>query len=186
MLTLVEVGHETYPEQATERAAGQRRAAPERARPASIRLAATVGNAAFSALARDAAGVLPGGAVHPDVEDAIARTRGGGSALDSGVRDRLAPELGDSLADVRVHSDDRADELSRSVSARAFATGSDVYFARGEYRPGTRDGDHLLAHELTHVVQQRGASLTGPLSVSEPGDAFEVEADSIADELSAG
>ncbi len=149
-------------------------------------LASTLGNAAFATLARNGAGILPGGVVHPDVEAAIARTRGGGSGLDAGVRDRLAPELGDALADVRVHTDDHADALSRSVSARAFTTGADVYFARGEYRPGTSDGDNLLAHELTHVVQQRGAGTAGPLTVSEPGDAFEVEADAVARELAGG
>jgi hypothetical protein len=66
------------------------------------------------------------------------------------------------------------------VSARAFTTGTDVYFASGEYRPGTSDGDSLLAHELTHVTQQRGAPASGPLTVSEPGDAMETEADAVA------
>jgi hypothetical protein len=73
--------------------------------------------------------------------------------------------------------------LTRSVSARAFTTGADIYFGRGEYRPGTSAGDELIAHELTHVVQQRGASASGPLSVTEPGDALEAEADAAAREL---
>jgi hypothetical protein len=81
---------------------------------------------------------------------------------------------------VRVHTDPTADALARSVSARAFTTGTDVYFAAGEYRPGSSDGDSLLAHELTHVTQQRGAPTSGPLTVSEPGDAMETEADSVA------
>ena len=149
-------------------------------------LARVVGNHAFATLARDGAGILPGGAVHPDVDAAIARSRGRGGALDAGVRNRLAPALDDALADVRVHTDDHADALARAVSARAFTTGADVFFARGEYRPGTSSGDSLLAHELTHVVQQRGASASGPLTVSEPGDPFEVEADAVARELSSG
>ena len=82
-----------------------------------------------------------------------------------------------------MHTDDTADRLNRSVSARAFATGTDVYFAKGEYNPGSADGDRLIAHELAHVVQQRGASASGPLSVSEPGDAMEREADHVADRL---
>ena len=73
-----------------------------------------------------------------------------------------------------------ANALTRSVSARAFTTGADVYFAGGEYRPGSSEGDRLLAHELTHVVQQRGAPASGPLQVSQPGDALEVEADAVA------
>jgi hypothetical protein len=160
------------------------------ARPPSPRsttaLASAIGNSAFATLAREGAAILPSGTVHPDVESAIARTRGGGGALDSGVRNRLAPQLGDALADVRVHTDEHADALSRAVSARAFTTGADVFFARGEYRPGTSSGDSLLAHELTHVVQQRGANTSGPLTVSEPGDPFEAEADSVARELTGG
>jgi len=69
------------------------------------------------------------------------------------------------------------------VSARAFATGTDVYFAKGEYNPGSADGDKLIAHELAHVVQQRGSAVSGPLTVSEPGDTMEREADAVADEL---
>jgi Domain of unknown function (DUF4157) len=126
-------------------------------------------------------GLLPGGRVHPRVESLIHRRRGGGAALDARVRARLEPHLG-SLGDVRVHSDGTADALSRSVRARAFTTGRDVFFARGEYRPGTLDGNRLLAHELTHVSQQRGAPLGGPLVVTDSGDRFEQEAERIADE----
>jgi hypothetical protein len=185
MLGAVHAAHATQRSDAAARRDGERRSA---SRPGSSlqRLASNVGNAAFATLARDGAGILPAGTVHPDVEAAIASTRGAGSALDAGVRDRLAPGLGDSIGDVRVHTDSYADSLSRSVAARAFTTGADVYFARGEYRPGTSDGDRLLAHELTHVVQQRGASTSGRLTVSEPGDAFEIEADSLAGELAGG
>ena len=69
------------------------------------------------------------------------------------------------------------------MSARAFATGTDVYFAKGEYKPEPADGDRLIAHELAHVVQQRGAPTTGPLTVSQPGDALESEADDVADQI---
>ena len=146
-------------------------------------LASDVGNHAFrDSLARDGAGVMPTGEVHPGVQDRIASTRGSGSGLDAGVRGRFEGSLGD-LSDVTVHTDDTADALNRSVSAKAFATGTDVYFAKGEYSPGSTDGDRLIAHELAHVVQQRGAASSGPLSVSEPGDAFETEADSVADSI---
>jgi hypothetical protein len=116
------------------------------------------------------------------VQSEITGSRGGGASLDAGVQDRLGDSLGD-LSDVRVHTDDNADRLNRSVSARAFATGTDVYFARGEYSPGSADGDRLIAHELAHVVQQRGAPSGGPLTVSNPGDALEREADAVADEI---
>jgi hypothetical protein len=155
------------------------------------RLASDVGNRAFSStlarspLAREAeqgAGILDDGTVHSDVQSTIDSTRGSGSGLDGGVAGRLSGSLGD-LSDVRVHTDDTSDRLNRSVSARAFATGTDVYFAKGEYNPGSETGDKLIAHELAHVVQQRGSSASGPLTVSQPGDAIEQEADAVADRL---
>jgi hypothetical protein len=156
--------------------------APEPTAPEAVeRLASGVGNRAFSVLAREGAGILPDGRAHPDVEAAIGRARGGGHALDTGVRDRMAPALGDPLGDVRVHTDPGADALAGSVSARAFTTGRDVFFAQGQYAPGTASGDRLIAHELTHAVQQGTAPQTGPLVVSQPGDALEVEADRTAD-----
>lgn len=148
------------------------------------RVASGIGNRAFAELARHGEGILPDGRAHPDVEHAIATRRGGGRSLDPGVRERMAPGLGDGLGDVRVHDGPDADALARSVQARAFAVGSDLFFAEGEHRPGTAAGDRLIAHELTHVVQQRGAPAEGPLTVSQPGDASEREADRAADELS--
>ena len=145
-------------------------------------LASNVGNRAFTSVAREAAGILPGGEVHPAVQSEINTSRGGGTGLDTGIQSRFSESLGD-LSDVRVHTDERADQLNRSVSARAFATGTDVYFARGEYNPGSASGDRLIAHELAHVVQQRGAASGGPLTVSNPGDALETEADAVADQL---
>jgi hypothetical protein len=146
-------------------------------------LVSGVGNHAFgAAIARQGAGILPGGEVHPEVQSTINATRGSGSTLDQSVADRVSPSLGD-LSDVRVHTDPTAHDLNHAVSARAFATGTDVYFAQGEYRPKTADGDKLIAHELAHVVQQRGAPTSGPLTVSQPGDSLEREADSVADQI---
>lgn len=147
------------------------------------RLASSVGNRAFTALARHGEGILPDGRAHPDVAAAIAGARGGGRPLDDGVRDRFGPALGDPLDDVRVHDGPAADGLTRSVAATAFAVGRDVFFSEGAHAPGTTDGDRLLAHELTHVAQQRGAPSGGALTVSQPGDATEREADAAADEL---
>jgi hypothetical protein len=137
--------------------------------------------AARAVLGRDGAGLLPGGRVHAAVEAQIGRLRGSGASLHPGARARLEPLVGDSLADVRVHDGPAADALSRSVSARAFTTGRDVFFARGEYRPASAGGERLLAHELTHVAQQRGAPVSGPLTVTDPGDALERDADRTAD-----
>jgi len=146
-------------------------------------LASDVGNNAFGGvLARDGAGIMAGGEVHPDVQSKIDHTRGSGAGLDAGTQSRMGESLGD-LTDVTVHTDDTADQLNRSVSARAFATGTDVYFSKGTYNPGSADGDRLIAHELAHVVQQRGAPNAGPLTVSQPGDALENEADDVADSI---
>jgi hypothetical protein len=149
-------------------------------------VASNAGNAAFARFAEPGSGILPGGRVHPDVESAIATARGGGRALDAPVRDRVGEALDDPLTDVRVHADAHADALARSVSARAFTTGTDIFFARDEYRPQTASGDALIAHELTHVVQQRGGPVTGPLTVTEPGGALEAEAEATARELGGG
>jgi hypothetical protein len=150
---------------------------------ATQRLASAVGNQAFGALARQGSGIMPDGRAHPDVESAIAMTRGTGQSLDEGSRDRIGGALGDPLHDVKVHTDPAANQLASSVSARAFTTGSDVYFAKDEYKPGTSGGQELIAHELTHVVQQRGATTSGPLTVSQPGDALENEAEAAAGDI---
>jgi hypothetical protein len=184
MLAPVSYGHDRDPERLAEQEQ-VRPPQPEQQDPAAPlhELASSVGNHAFtSTVAREASGILPSGQVHPTVQSEISQTRGGGSSLDAGVASRFGETLGD-LSDVRVHTDDNADRLNRSVSARAFATGTDVYFARGEYNPGSADGDKLIAHELAHVVQQRGASQGGPLSVSQPGDSMETEADHVADHV---
>jgi Domain of unknown function (DUF4157) len=85
------------------------------------------------------AGILPDGVVHPAVQSEIASTRGSGASLDSGVQERFADSLGD-LSYVRVHTDDTADRLNRSVSARAFETGTDVYVTKRECSPGSACG----------------------------------------------
>jgi hypothetical protein len=117
------------------------------------------------------------------VEAAIGAAQGGGRALDQSVSAQVGSALGDSLSDVRIHADERSAALARSVSARAFTVGSDIFFGPGEYRPATPDGRELLSHELVHVVQQRGASSGGALTVSQPGDALEREAEDVARDL---
>lgn len=118
--------------------------------------------------------------MHPDVTAQINTVRGRGTPLDPGLREDMSAALGDSFADVRVHTDPLASTLAQSVQARAFTTGADIFFASGEYRPGGTAGRELLAHELTHVVQQRGAPVTGEMRVSDPGDALEREAERVA------
>jgi uncharacterized protein DUF4157 len=159
-------------------------AAHEQSSPAG--LAASVGNHNFGQLLsrmQDGEGILPSGVAHPAIENAIAAARGGGSPLDGSIAAAFGSSLGHSVADVRVHTDSTAAALTRAVSARAFATGTDIFFAPGEYNPGTSSGRELIAHEVAHTDQQRGAPLSGPLVVSNPGDSLEVQADGVAREL---
>lgn len=86
----------------------------------------------------------------------------GGRPLPPAERSVFEPRLGRDFGDVRLHTGERATDLTRALDARAFAHGTDVYFGRGQYRPGTTDGRRLLAHELTHVVQQTGADRRRP------------------------
>jgi hypothetical protein len=169
------------------RAAQQRQPeAPEHfhdVRPPLERVASDVGNRRFGqviARMREGGGILSGGLVHPDVQGAIAATRGSGKPLERSVASTLAPAMGTSLDGVRVHTGEGAAALARAVEARAFTVGSDIYFGRGEYRPGTSDGNELIAHEVAHTIQQRGAPVDGPLTVSQPGDALEREAEAAA------
>jgi len=147
------------------------------------RLGSAVGNRGLSRAItqmRDGEGILPGGLVHPDVEAAIAAASGRGNQLHTGVAEQVGGAYGQSLGDVRVHNDDHAAALSRAVSARAFTVGNDIFFGAGEYRPDSSGGRELLAHELAHVVQQRGAPNSGPLMVSQPSDTLEREAEAAA------
>jgi hypothetical protein len=124
---------------------------------------------------------LAGGPVGPDTAQRIQAKRGGGSELDLGLRSSMEHSLGTSFADVRVHQDGEADTLNRRLTARAFTTGSDIFLRSDVSRSDT----HLMAHELTHVVQQRSMSGGGGMSVGAAGDAKEHEADSVADALHA-
>lgn len=97
-----------------------------------------------------------GTAVSSDVEAAIQGARGSGQPLPNTVRGPMEQALGADFSGVRVHTDARADQLNRSLQARAFTTGQDIFLRQGAYNPGSATGQELLAHELTHVVQQAG------------------------------
>jgi hypothetical protein len=99
-----------------------------------------------------------GGEALPETAAAIDRARGGGSTMDATTLGRMESAFGTDLSGVRVHTDGQAAQLSRDLNAKAFTTGNDVFFGAGEYKPGTRGGDEILAHELTHTVQQTGGA----------------------------
>lgn len=144
------------------------------------RLQRDYGNAFVGRVLRQATGGETSNASMDSIERSIDGARGGGQAMDHGTRGQMESAFGADFSGVRIHHDSRADGLSQSISARAFTTGKDVFFRQGEYSPGASAGRELLAHELTHVVQQNGTGVQRKMSVSQPGDPHEVEADEMA------
>jgi hypothetical protein len=93
-----------------------------------------------------------------------------GQPLEEATRSFFAARFGHDFADVRVHADAQAAESARSISALAYTVGSHVIFGAGQFSPGTRAGQQLLAHELAHVVQQTGRSTSSAQPATEHGD----------------
>jgi pyrrolidone-carboxylate peptidase len=136
-----------------------------------------------SVLRRSSPSASAPGRVPPSVLDAL---RSAGSPLPSTVRDGMEQRLGHDFSRVRVHTDAWAARSASDVQARAYTVGSHVVFAAGQYQPATDRGNHLLAHELTHVVQQGGGHWSpGTLRVGEPGDEDEAMAERVAGDASA-
>ncbi|WP_346293500.1 DUF4157 domain-containing protein [Sphaerothrix gracilis] len=94
-----------------------------------------------------------------DLESTIQASRGQGQPLDAGLQNSMGQALGADFSGVRVHTDARSDQLNQSINAKAFTTGQDVFFRQGAYNPGDQGGQELIAHELTHVVQQNGSAI---------------------------
>ena len=95
--------------------------------------------------------------VKPSVTNNINRMQGGGTHLPKPVRAYFEPRMGADFSQVRVHADAHAADMAKSINARAFTVGRNIAFGAGEYSPDTTSGRKLLAHELTHVVQQENA-----------------------------
>lgn len=127
---------------------------------------------------------LEGGEVGEEISSSISAERGSGSGLSSPVREKMEGAFGTSFADVRVHADSTADALNRQVTAKAFTTGNDI-FLRNDSSAGD---EKLMAHELTHVVQQRSMSGGGggSMQVGAAGSEHEQEADAVAHEVTSG
>ena len=110
----------------------------------------------------------------------------GGRPLEPDVRQDMEARLGHDFSDVRVHDDSAAAASAKAVNAHAYTVGSNIVFQRDSYDPSSTEGKTTLAHELTHVVQQRsgpvdGTSAPGGIKVSDPSDRFEREAAANAD-----
>lgn len=122
------------------------------------------------------------GIVPPIVHDVLGSS---GRPLDDSTRLFFEPRFGHDFRNVRVHTDTRSTQSARAVGALAYTVGSDIVFEQGQYVPGNEAGKKLLAHELAHVVQQRGHLSAGrsQLQINKPDDQFEQEADRAANEV---
>jgi Domain of unknown function (DUF4157) len=116
---------------------------------------------------------------------------GGGAPLDDSVRSDMEGRFGQGFGDVRVHTDAQAAASAESVGANAYTVGSDIVFRSGQFDTSSSVGQRTLAHELTHVVQQRsgpvdGSPAPGGINLSDPSDRFEQAAEQTATQVMAG
>ena len=110
---------------------------------------------------------IGGGEASTDLDFAINSARGSGQPLDADLQRSMGQAMGADFSGVRVHRDAQSDQLNQSIQAKAFTTGQDVFFRQGTYQPGSRGGQELIAHELTHVVQHNsGAVQKTPMQTS--------------------
>jgi len=133
--------------------------------------------------ARDANGVAEG------ADHAVAAaTSSGGQQLPASLLDKFESSLGADLSSVRVHTGNESAHAAHAVGARAYTLGQDIHFGAGQFQPDTETGQHLIAHEVAHTVQQAGSSARAQykLEVSAPGDALETEADHAASAMVSG
>jgi hypothetical protein len=123
------------------------------------------------------------------VHDVIGK--GGGTPLDESTRATMESSFGQDFSDVRVHTDAKASASAEAVGANAYTVGNDMVFRSGHFDSSSPTGQRTIAHELTHVVQQRsgpvdGAEAPGGIRLSDPGDRFEQAADHTADQVVGG
>jgi len=149
-----------------------------------MRLQRTAGNSAVAQLLAEEPGTQAPSPVH----DVVGR---GGSPLDKGTRAAMESSFGEDFGDVRVHTDSQASESAASVGANAYTVGNDIVFRSGHFDSSTQTGQRTLAHELSHVVQQRsgpvdGTEAPGGIRLSDPGDRFERAADATAERVVSG
>ena len=101
-----------------------------------------------------------------DANQRIQQMRGQGQVLPKDVRNEMEGKIGADFSSVRVHANGSSSNINKQINARAFTVGSDVFFGSGEFSPGSKPGKKLLAHELTHVVQQGGAARKKDIAIS--------------------
>ncbi|GIK55948.1 MAG: DUF4157 domain-containing protein [Chloroflexi bacterium] len=182
------------PKPAVETQSPQKENAPVSADPLAGRLDATavqhmqqtVGNTAVQRFLAQRSGSGPT-ELDDDTASAINQQRGSGHSLDDGMAAKAGATMGQDFSGVKIHTDSQSDQLSHQLGAKAFTTGNDIFFRAGEYNPASSEGQTLIAHELTHVVQQGASapSVQGKMAVNDPNDQYEAEADHVAETVMA-
>lgn len=157
---------------------------------AAVRAGRGVSPAGVALLQRAAGNSAVASALGDDLDGSLVHSviGTGGQPLDPNVQEVMESRLGADLSDVRIHTDDRSSQSAQAINAQAYTAGNHIVFQRQEYQPGTDRGIHMLAHELTHVVQQRSGPvdstpIAGDVSVSHPMDPFEQAAERTADSI---
>ena len=101
-----------------------------------------------------------------NLESTLNSSKSGGTPLSGKVKTEMESGIGADFSNVRIHNDSNAVQMNKQLGAQAFATGNNIYFNEGKYNPNSQDGKHLLAHELTHTVQQGAAIRKKPEPIS--------------------
>ena len=102
-------------------------------------------------------GINEGGMASKGVTSRITSAKGGGHRMDPGTQTYMESGFGADFSNVRIHTGSHAAQLSKELNAQAFTVGNDIFFNKGKYNPAAHSGKHLLAHELTHTLQQSGS-----------------------------
>lgn len=100
-----------------------------------------------------------------NLDKQIQETKGGGQSLDKNTRSEMETGFGVDFKGIKIHTGSKAVQMNQSLGAEAFAQGNDIYFNQGKYNPSSKGGKHLLAHELTHTVQQKKSSQNNQVSL---------------------
>ena len=96
---------------------------------------------------------------NPAIESSLTSSKGSGHPLPENTRQQMESSIGADFSDVRIHDDSNAASMSQDLNAQAFTHDNDIYFNSGKYDTGSSSGQYLLAHELTHVIQQNGSDI---------------------------
>ena len=91
-----------------------------------------------------------------NIESKLKSNKGGGTAMPDRTQSFMESRFGNDFSSVKIHTDNQAVQMNRDLNAKAFTHGNDIYFNSGQYKPESNSGKSLLAHELTHTIQQTG------------------------------